>query len=184
VHISTDYVFSGDSKDLYTEEDQPRPINVYGASKWAGEKAIQQTMNDYLIFRLQWLYGVAGRHFVGTILDLAAKREMIRVVEDQRGSPSFVDHMAQAITVAIAAEAPAGIYHLANMGYTSWYGLCVEMKQILGLNTRFEPVDSTQFPRPAERPMNSRLDISKFLRLNLVQVPSWQTAIREYLNET
>ena len=121
---------------------------------------------------------------MGTMRRLASERAVIQVVDDQVGGPSYTGHIAQAVVAAIAAEVPAGVYNLANLGYVSWYGLCVELKSLLGLDVQFTPVGSDQFPRPAVRPLNSRLDMSKFLNLQLGSMPFWQDALKEYLDES
>ena len=183
VHFSTDYVFNGQGDAPFLESHPTQPLNVYGHSKLAGEQAVLERCSDHLIFRVQWLYGPNGAHFVDTMLRLSSERSRIEVVDDQIGGPSYTMHVADAVCSALEQGAPSGIYHLANLGYTSWFGLCLEMQTILGLDVTFQPVSSDRFLRPAQRPHNSRMDVAKYLQLNAGLLPFWQDALKEFLNE-
>ena len=122
LHISTDYVFDGKKKQPYTEDDTTGPINLYGKSKLAGEKAVKTSMKDFIIVRPQWLFGPGGKNFVSTILDIARGTDRIKVVNDQWGSPTYSKDLAKALRILIAADA-RGIYHVCNRGRTTWFEL-------------------------------------------------------------
>ncbi len=182
LHISTDYVFDGTKGKPYTEEDPPNPINVYGASKLAGENAIRHVMEDYIIVRTQWLIGHKGRNFVSTILSAAQINESLRVVNDQWGSPTFASDLARAITQLMEADA-RGIYHVCNRGKATWFDLANKAIEIVGLGTRVMPVSTEEFPRPAKRPPYSILSTKKFTEKTGKLMPLWQTSLDNYIHE-
>lgn len=172
VHFSTDYVFDGSGTTPWTEADKPAPLNVYGASKYAGEQAIQALCPDHLIIRISWLYGGEGAHFARTILDRARAGGSLQVVDDQWGSPTQVDWLATSVLLALTqvVKAPdkGGLYHLCPAGETSWHGVAsalVEEGCRLGLLARpvpIKPIPSENWLQAARRPLNSRLDCRLF----------------------
>lgn len=186
VHYSTDYVFDGTKKTPYTEEDIPKPINVYGNTKLAGERAIQAIAGNYLIFRTSWVYGARGNNFLLTILRLMKERDQLRIVDDQIGAPTWCRMIAEATALVLGRgqeelEGKWGIYHLTASGKTSWYGFA---KAILASEfavekgqTELLPISSSKYGAPACRPTNSLL--SNFMIQNNFRIilPSWETGL-------
>ena len=188
VHYSTDYVFDGTKAEPYTEEDEPNPLNVYGKTKLAGERAIQATWEKHLIFRTSWVYGMRGKNFLLTILRLAKERDEIRVVDDQFGAPTWCRSLAKA-TTEILRSAPLlpGLYHMTASGHTSWYGFCLATLKLApqeGLRVRSTvPIHSTDYPTAAKRPKNSQLDCSKLAEAFYITLPPWEETLMETLRE-
>ena len=182
LHISTDYVFDGTKTAPYNEEDLPSPINVYGVSKLAGENAIRHQMTDYLIVRTQWLIGLHGRNFVSTILAAAQMKELLHVVNDQWGSPTFAPDLAKAVALLMEVDA-RGIFHVCNRGKATWYDLACKAIEYVGLGTKVEPVDTSAFPRPAQRPLYSILSTRKFTEKTGKVMPLWQTSLETHVRD-
>ncbi|MEA2101036.1 MAG: dTDP-4-dehydrorhamnose reductase [Thermodesulfobacteriota bacterium] len=180
LQISSDYVFDGTKADMYVEEDTPNPINAYGRTKLAGEIAVKDRMDDYIIIRPQWLFGPHGPNFVATILDLARDREHIEVVNDQFGSPTYARDLANGIAALMEVNA-RGVFHVSNRGIASWYDLAKKACELMEFNTRVVPVDSGQFPRPAARPANSTLSTQRFSQATGSLLPPWQISLKAYL---
>lgn len=156
VHISTDYVFSGDSSKPYNEFDKPDPQSVYGKTKLAGEEFVRQFSNKYFIIRTAWLYG-DGKNFIKTMLGLAEKNDKVRVVSDQIGSPTSADQLAKAIAYLLPTE-NYGIFHGTCEGVCSWAEFAEEIFKLYGKNTKVEHITTDQYPTPARRPKYSVLD--------------------------
>jgi dTDP-4-dehydrorhamnose reductase len=182
-HISTDYVFDGRKKTPYTPFDNANPINTYGESKLAGEKYIQWIMNRFYIVRTSWLYGKHGNNFVSTILRLSKAQKEIRVVEDQRGSPTSTVTLSRAIAELIRSGA-YGIHHFTDEtdGGISWYDFAKEIVRLSGNEAKVIPVTSDEFPRPAKRPSHSVLDTSLFSLVTGYRPRDWKETLREYLS--
>ncbi len=178
VHISTDYVFDGTKIEPYHEFDQPQPRSIYGKSKLAGEEAVRACTRQHFIVRTAWLYHTIGKNFPKMICQLAGKSE-VRVVSDQRGSPTFAPHLAQAIAQLIMTH-HYGTYHLAGTGGTSWFELTQALFAHLGITAQVVPVLTTDFPRPAPRPANSVLTS---LQDPLVLLPPWENGVREFAEQ-
>ncbi len=179
-HISTDYVFDGTKTGPYHEDDPTNPINAYGRSKLKGETAITRRMDDYIIIRTQWLFGLNGPNFVATILGLAKERPSIDVVYDQYGCPTYTRDLAKAIRLLIENDA-RGIFHVCNRGKASWYDLAKKAVEFAGLPTQINPVTTDNFPRPARRPANSVLSSMKFTDATGKLMPIWPAALQGYL---
>ena len=183
VHISTDYVFSGKGEVPWRETDPTEPASEYGKSKRAGEEKVLAASARALVVRTAWLLG-DGANFVRTIL-AAAQRTLdgegppLRVVDDQRGSPTYAPHLAEGILALLEAGA-TGIYHLANSGVASWWDLALAALRESGLEVPVEPVSTNTFPRPAPRPAWSALDVSRAAQYG-VELPPWQDGLRAYL---
>lgn len=188
VHYSTDYVFDGSGTRPWREGDIPSPLNAYGRSKLAGEKAILAMGGKHIIFRTSWVYDAFGRNFVNTILRLVGERESLSIIDDQFGAPTYAPHLAQATLQALAAikkipDFPSGIYHLCNAGEATWYRFAVQIvqhAQRIGLpvkTSHIHPIKATQYPLPAPRPYNSRLDCAKALSILGVAMPSWEEGL-------
>ncbi len=182
VHFSTDYIFDGTKGTPYTEEDKPHPLNVYGASKLEGERHIRKNVNNHLIIRTQWLYGEGGPNFVKTILELAKDRESIKVVDDQRGSPTWTEDLSDA-SIELIKHHCAGTFHVVNSGECSWYGFACQIIKETGHKTKVIPCASTEFPRPARRPAYSVLSTEKAKVLLGRPIPAWPIAIGSFLKE-
>lgn len=187
VHYSTDYVFDGTKAGRYAETDEPHPLSVYGATKREGEQAIAAAAGRHWILRTSWVYAAHGHNFVRTILRLAREREELRIVDDQLGSPTSARLIA-AVTATIvgrlaAGTAPAtGIYHLAPHGETTWCGFAraiLAAARARGLPLRCPPervvaIATADYPLPARRPANSRLDTAKLETALNIRLPEWQ----------
>ena len=192
IHLSTDYVFDGRKSTPYVEEDPVAPANVYGASKLAGERAVTAVTPDHVIVRTAWVYSPYGKNFVRTMLTLAQSRNELRVVADQHGCPTYAHDIAVAI-VAIARnlldrphdDQLRGIFHLASAGETNWAEFAsVIFGSLSRLGERVpvvKPIPTSEYPTPARRPANSRLDCTKLARLHGIQLPSWRTSLRACL---
>ncbi|MCU1772405.1 dTDP-4-dehydrorhamnose reductase [Pseudomonas sp. 13B_3.2_Bac1] len=193
VHYSTDYVFSGQGCEPWKETDLVAPLNQYGRSKAAGEQAIIQSGCQYLIFRTSWVYAQRGNNFAKTMLRLARERKELNVVSDQVGAPTAADLIADvtvlAVQKALVNSDLIGIYHLAAEGETTWYSYASYIFDFARENgedlvvSTVNPVDSSSYPTPARRPMNSRLDTRKLRERFSVHLPSWQSGLDRVLGE-
>jgi dTDP-4-dehydrorhamnose reductase len=179
VHVSTDYVFAGDARDPYREDDVPAPRTGYGRSKLAGERAVAAAGGAHAICRTAWLHGAGGRNFVDTMLRLGAERDEVRVVADQVGSPTWTGHLAPAL-VEVAERRMTGVHHLTGDGACSWYDLAVEVLARAGVACRVVATTTDAFPRPARRPAFSVLART---RPDALVLPAWQEGVRGHLAE-
>jgi dTDP-4-dehydrorhamnose reductase len=194
VHLSTDYVFDGCKSEPYCEEDAVAPLNVYGCSKEAGERAVRAAAPRHIILRTAWVYGAHGTNFVRTMLRLGAERPVLRVVADQHGCPTAaIDIAAALILIARQIERGGtewGTFHFASAGSTSWHGFAEE---IVGLAREFgawpsgssplvEPITTDQYPTAAQRPMNSVLDCRKIAALG-ISSPLWRSSLPAVVRE-
>lgn len=181
VYVSSDYVFDGTNPNPYLEEDPPHPINAYGRSKLAGEEAARSSGAPHLIVRTSWLYGPSGKNFVDTIAARLAQGEPLRVVNDQRGAPTYTLDLAHGIELLLRRSA-TGTVHATNGGHTTWYGFAVEIARYLGVRASITPVASAEFPRPAARPANSVLSGARFRALTGESLRPWEEALHQYLD--
>lgn len=186
IHISTDYVFSGDKdiSEVYTEEEEKNPVTAYGTTKLEGEEAIKSSCFKYYIFRTAWLYG-EGNNFVRTMLKLGKEKNEINVVSDQNGSPTYAVDLASIIHQAIEKQIPYGVYHATNQGYTTWYEFTKKILEIAGINCKVNPVTTEEYIKmlnivQAKRPKNSKLSNDKLLK-EKVQIPTYEDALKRYL---
>ena len=179
--ISTDFVFDGKKGSPYVETDIVHPLSVYGRSKLEAEEYVQEILDDYLIVRTSWLFGRSGKNFVETISGLAKEREVLEVVNDQTGSPTFSVDLARAIKSLIETSA-RGIYHVSNTGTCTWYDFACKISELTGGMARIVPVDSNKSPRPAVRPGYSVMDCSKFKTTTGITLQQWEDALKEYLD--
>jgi dTDP-4-dehydrorhamnose reductase len=180
IHISTDFVFKGKKDTPYLPDDPTGPLSVYGESKLAGELAVRKRLEDHIIIRTSWLFGLHGKNFVTTIRRLAQEREVIEVVNDQIGSPTYAVDLAQAILYLIDADAQ-GIYHFSNKGICSWHDFACAIVEQSNLATSVRPVGSDRFPRPAHRPVWSVMDLEKYTQTTGQPIRPWQMALVEFL---
>ncbi len=203
IHFSTDYVFDGSGRLPYRETDATRPVSVYGASKLAGERALAESGAGFLVFRTSWVYGARGKNFLLTILKLARERETLRVVADQHGAPTWSRDLAKMTAEVIGqCEAKArgrelaevlsdlrGVYHAAGAGETTWCGFAAEavrLKRESQRGVRFaeiEGITTAEYPTPAKRPANSRMDCSKLKEQFGWGMMEWQDSLRKVLAE-
>jgi dTDP-4-dehydrorhamnose reductase len=183
IHYSTDYVFDGRKPAAYTEEDTPNPISVYGQSKLRGEELVRTGCANHLILRTAWLFGPAGRNFIRTIVTAARGGQKLRVVEDQRGSPTYARDLARC-TWQLLQAGGRGIYHTTNSGACTWYELAVRSLEWARItDVSVAPVSTAEFPRPAPRPANSTLANNRLARAGLPPMRPWAEAVEEYVVE-
>jgi dTDP-4-dehydrorhamnose reductase len=176
LHLSTDYVFSGTGKRPYHEFDRTDPHSVYGESKLAGERAVKELNPRHYVVRTAWLYHILGKNFPTTMLTLARQQAEVRVVNDQRGSPTYVPHLVDALVLLCRTNA-YGTYHFAGQGETTWYKLTCELYRRLNLDTVVHPVTTSEFPRPAKRPAYSVLTTLQDPRIVL---PPWEEGLSQF----
>lgn len=195
VHYSSDYVFDGEKQDPYLETDVPAPLNAYGRSKLAGERAVQAMNADHLVFRTSWIYGVFGNSFLKSMLMALRQPEPLRVVSDQRGAPTGAAFIADVTALAVArylggmAEFPFGLYHLAAAGQATWHEYAcyvAEQARMAGLPVTLvpadiQPVPSSQYPSTPRRPLNSCLDTGLLAQRFGIHAPPWQEGVRHAL---
>jgi dTDP-4-dehydrorhamnose reductase len=194
VHYSTDYVYSGLGTRPWREDDRTAPVNAYGRTKLKGDRLVETSGAPHLILRTSWVYDAYGKNFLNTMLSLGLEHETLRVVADQVGAPSYAPHLAS-LTRDVLARArdmprfPSGTYHLAPEGDVSWHdfaeavfalarrrGLPVKVKRV-------EPITTAEYPTPAARPLNSRLDKTKVQRVFGITLPKWQDGLAECMEE-
>ena len=180
VHISTDYVFSGENTRPWVEDDETGPISVYGKSKLEGEKAICEILEKYFILRTAWLYGVNGRNFPKTMLELSENHSKITVVYDEVGTPTYTLDLAQAISKLIETDC-YGIYHLTNSGSCSWCEFARYIFEIAGADVEVVPVTADEFARPAPRPSYSVLENRNWVENGFEPLRNYTEAIKEYI---
>lgn len=200
VHFSTDYVFDGKSEAGYMEIDSPCPLNVYGESKLEGERLIQKNMTDYYIIRTSWLYGPNGKNFVNTMIELAKTNSSLDIVSDQIGAPTYTKDLVETVVRYFLSpflvdvekqheyfydnlvdgsvvKLPFGIYHVSNSGSCSWYDFASRIFELMSNDLTLNPVSSSKFPRPAERPAFSIL-----LNTKLGKLRHWSDALEEFIS--
>jgi dTDP-4-dehydrorhamnose reductase len=181
-YISTDYVFDGTAAKPYQEHDRPRPLNVYGESKLAGEVLAAAMVENHFIVRTSWLYGASGPNFVTTMLRLAKQQEEISVVGDQIGSPTYTQDLARTLAEIVRTDA-YGIYHAANGGACSWYQFAQAIFHDAGTDVKLRPCTTAEFPRPAQRPKNSVLGGSTLVDRGFSPLRPWRAALQDYLSD-
>ncbi|MBF0529211.1 MAG: dTDP-4-dehydrorhamnose reductase, partial [Deltaproteobacteria bacterium] len=193
IHVSTDYVFDGQKNGAYREDDPIAPLGIYGQSKAEGDDKVRNILSRHVIVRTAWFYGVHGHNFVKTILRLAKERETLRIVDDQRGCPTFAGDLASALlTVAKQIESGRtdawGTYHYCGAGETTWYGFARKIIDLAGSHLTLKakniiPITTAEYPTPARRPANSVLDCSKFRRTFGVNQAPWPDSLARMLDE-
>lgn len=194
IHVSTDYVFDGLKQGSYTENDSPSPIGVYGSTKLMGEKAIADRLAHHIIVRTAWVYGVNGKNFVKTMLNLGKDREELRVVKDQTGCPTYAFVLADALLTAAekierGAEPDSGIwgtFHFCGAGSVSWHGFAEaifeEAKKYEDFKIRIiHPITTSEYPTPAKRPANSVLECKKFSETFDFSIPQWRESLSKMI---
>lgn len=186
IHISTDFVFDGTNKTSYKEEDTPNPTGVYGLTKLQGEKAIQETFDNYFIIRTSWVYSQFANNFMKTMLRLASERDSLSVVNDQIGTPTNAVDLAEAlisiITQTYSLQPTAynlfGIYNFSNEGQCSWYDFAKVIFEINSIKINLSAIPTTSFPTPAKRPAFSVLDKTKIKKVFQVEIKDWKESLK------
>ncbi|RKD31436.1 dTDP-4-dehydrorhamnose reductase [Lacrimispora algidixylanolytica] len=182
MYISTDYVFNGQGTRPWEPDDKREPLNIYGQTKYEGELAIEEILQKYFTVRIAWVFGVNGKNFIKTMLNLGKTRDKLTVVVDQIGSPTYTYDLARLLVDMIETDR-YGRYHATNEGQCTWYDFACEIFKQAGMNVTVEPVGSDQFPVKAKRPMNSRMNRDKLEENGFVRLPIWQDALARYLTE-
>ena len=185
VHISTDYVFAGDSETPYVETDTPAPMSVYGSTKLAGERAIVASGCRAVIIRTSWLYSEYGNNFVKTMLRLGAERESLRVVCDQIGGPTYAGDLAKAVMMLLEHQPETGvaIYHFADEGVCSWFDFAKAIMELGGLSCRVEAIPSSDYPAKARRPAYSVFNLGKIKSTLMTEIPYWRDSLSLTINK-
>jgi len=201
IHFSTDYVYDGRKSSAYLETDVVNPLSVYGQTKLAGEEAIRRVGLPHLILRTSWVYGAYGKNFLKTILRLSAQHDRLRIVSDQFGSPTSSHSIAQALLPLLQRWQPqqasqSGVYHMTNAGSGSWhrfacqilreYEALANLRKLTPLKANVdnvEAISTSDYPTPARRPANSRLDNSKLNHVFGITLPLWQDGLRDELKQ-
>ncbi len=180
IYISTDYVFDGQGERPWEPEDERHPLNVYGQTKYEGELAVQNTLDKYFIVRIAWVFGVNGKNFIKTMLRLAETHNRLTVVNDQYGSPTYTYDLARLLVDMVLTE-KYGVYHATNEGICTWYEFACEIFKQAGVEMEVVPVTSAEYPAKAKRPENSRMSKEKLSDNGFERLPSWQDALKRYL---
>ena len=184
IYFSTDYVFDGEGTRPW-EPDDPvvEPLNVYGLTKYEGEQAVEKYLDKYYIVRIAWVFGVNGKNFIKTMLNLGKTHDTLTVVNDQIGTPTYTYDLARLVVDMLEKE-EYGKYHVTNEGgYISWYDFAKEIFKQAGMDVKVEPVSAEQYKAKAKRPSNSRLEKKKLDEHGFKRLPTWQDALSRYLKE-
>ena len=182
IYISTDYVFPGNGEAFYEPEDKKAPQNIYGQTKLDGELAVQEILDKYFIVRISWVFGINGKNFIKTMLNLAKNHDKLTVVNDQIGSPTYTVDLAKLLCDMVLSD-KYGVYHATNEGICSWYDFACEIFKQADIKIDVEPVPSTAFPTKAIRPHNSRMSKKCLDEAGFNRLPIWQDALSRYLQE-
>lgn len=185
LYLSTDYVFDGQGTEPWQPDCKDyKPLNVYGQTKLEGELAVSNTLEKYFIVRIAWVFGLNGKNFIKTMINVGKTHDEVRVVNDQIGTPTYTFDLAR-LLIDMCESEKYGYYHATNEGgYISWYDFCVEFYKQYGLNTKVTPVTTAEYGlSKAARPSNSRLDKSKLVENGFEPLPTWQNAVKRYLQE-
>ena len=182
MYISTDYVFNGQGTRPWEPDDEREPLNVYGLTKYEGELAIEQNLTKYFTVRIAWVFGVNGKNFIKTMLNLGKTHDKLTVVSDQIGSPTYTYDLARLLVDMIETD-KYGRYHATNEGLCSWCDFAREIFKQANMNVEVIPVTSAEYPAKAKRPMNSRMSKDKLEENGFERLPSWQDALERDLKE-
>lgn len=180
IYISTDYVFNGEGTRPWEPDDEREPLNVYGQAKYEGELAVEKYLEKYYIVRIAWVFGVNGKNFIKTMLNLSETHDELSVVNDQIGSPTYTYDLAKLLVDMVETD-KYGRYHATNEGLCTWYEFATEIFRQAGKEITVHPVTSEQFPSKAKRPHNSRMSKDKLEANGFDRLPAWQDALNRYL---
>lgn len=182
IHISTDFVFSGEAHRPLKENYLTNPVNYYGLSKLKGENAITGKLKKHFILRTSWLYSTYGNNFVKTMLKLSQTRDSLNIIADQIGTPTYARDLAAAIMYLVSSRSEAyGVYHYSNEGTASWYDFTKAIFEYTNTSTEVNPIPTEQYPTPAKRPHYSVMDKSKFKETFGLKIPHWRESLKECL---
>ena len=182
LYTSTDYVFGGSGESFYETDDEKAPLNIYGETKLGGERAVEELCEKHFIVRISWVFGKNGKNFVYTMLRLGDERDEISVVCDQIGSPTYTADLAPLLCDMIESE-KYGTYHATNEGVCSFAEFAAEIMRLSGKKAKILPISTEEYPAPAKRPHNSRLSKKSLDENGFARLPSWQDALRRFLDE-
>ena len=180
IYISTDYVFDGQGSRPWEPDEERHPLNVYGQTKYEGELAVQELLEKYFIVRIAWVFGVNGKNFVKTMLNLAQTHDTLTVVNDQYGSPTYTYDLARLLVDMVQTD-KYGIYHATNEGICTWYEFACEIFKQANVAVKVLPVSAAEYRAKAKRPENSRMSKEKLTENGFERLPSWQDALGRYL---
>ena len=183
VHYSSDYVYPGTGEMPWDETSSTGPLSHYGKTKLQGDQAIEQSGADYLIFRTSWVYSARGNNFMKIMLRLSESKAELNIVADQTGAPTPARLIAQVTVLAIHSRLESGLYHLAPTGETSWHGFAEDIFRLAGKNIKANPIPTSEYPTPAKRPVNSRLDVTKLENALNIELPDWRSQLIMTLGE-
>ena len=182
MYISTDYVFDGQGTRPWEPDDERDPLNIYGQTKYEGELAVEKYVEKFFIVRIAWVFGVNGKNFIKTMLNLGKTHDKLTVVNDQTGSPTYTYDLARLLADMIQTD-KYGRYHATNEGICTWYEFACEIFRQAGMDVEVAPVTSDEYPAKAKRPANSRMSKKKLDENGFERLPSWQDALKRYLKE-
>ena len=180
IYISTDYVFDGTKDGKYTENDETNPINIYGESKLAGEKYVQEILDKYYIVRTSWVFNINGKNFIETMLRLSKANNQLSIVNDQIGSPTYTKDLSR-LLVDMLETSKYGLYHATNEGYCSWYEFANTIFKLANINIDIKAINSNEYASRAKRPMNSKLSKDKLIEYGFKPLRHWEDALKDYL---
>ena len=180
IYISTEYVFDGTKDGKYTENDETNPINIYGESKLAGEKYVQEILDKYYIVRTSWVFNINGKNFIETMLRLSKANNQLSIVNDQIGSPTYTKDLSR-LLVDMLETSKYGLYHATNEGYCSWYEFANTIFKLANINIDIKAINSNEYASRAKRPMNSKLSKDKLIEYGFKPLPHWEDALKDYL---
>ena len=179
IYISTDYVFDGTKDGKYTENDETNPINIYGESKLAGEKYVQEILDKYYIVRTSWVFNINGKNFIETMLRLSKANNQLSIVNDQIGSPTYTKDLSR-LLVDMLETSKYGLYHATNEGYCSWYEFANTIFKLANINIDIKAINSNEYASRAKSPMNSKLSKDKLIEYGFKPLPHWEDALKDY----
>ena len=180
IYISTDYVFDGTKDGEYTENDETNPINIYGESKLAGEKYVQEILDKYYIVRTSWVFNINGKNFIETMLRLSKANNQLSIVNDQIGSPTYTKDLSR-LLVDMLETSKYGLYHATNEGYCSWYEFANTIFKLANINIDIKAINSNEYASRAKSPLNSKLSKDKLIEYGFKPLPHWEDALKDYL---
>ena len=185
IHISTDYVFDGNADKPYREDSPVNPLSVYGKAKLKAEEAVMSFAPNSIIIRTAWLYSSYKANFVKTMLRLMSERDVLTIINDQHGTPTYAKDLAEAITIILdSAEWKQGIYHFSNLGETTWFGFAEKIKQFAKIEgCQLKPIETKDYPTAAVRPLYTVLDKSKIQNAFHFTIPQWEESLEKFLNK-
>ena len=182
MYISTDYVFNGQGERPWEPDDLREPINTYGKSKYLGEVAVTDYVEKFFIVRISWVFGINGKNFVGTMLNLAKDHDTLRIVSDQIGSPTYTYDLSRLLVDMMETD-KYGFYHATNEGLCTWYEFAEAIFEKAGIKMNLIPVTTEEYSAKATRPKNSRMNKDKLDEMGFERLPSWQDALERFLAE-